>query len=414
MHLMPADPSKGDRVGQRWIARLREVGAGDLGGSGSPDAADGSSALAIVRDSGADLDVQTKALAECLGISYLAKLDGRPPSAEFIERVPIAFARQHMILGLASDEPRMPLVLGSVDSWPQVDVVSRHLDRPMAPCFAPRDELHAAINAAYQRRTGQAQNLIESLDGSDVLEEIKQLESRDDLLDVADRAPVIKLVNLILFEAVTGQASDVHIQPYEDRLIVRLRIDGVLFDAFTVPKALQEEVVSRIKVTGRMNIAEKRLPQDGRATVQVGDRLIDLRIASMPTSHGERVVIRLLDKSARLYSLTELGMDPATLGRFRELIHLEHGLMLVTGPTGSGKSTTLYAALQVLNTKDRNAVTLEDPIEYQLEGISQTQINTEPTHELAWRPREVRGRVFRNSFFVGKTHGYRQNLGREK
>ena len=154
-----------------------------------------------------------------------------------------------------------------------------------------------------------------------------------------------------------------------------MRIDGVLFDSFTIPKHLQDEVLSRVKVLGRMNIAEKRLPQDGRATVQVGDRLIDLRIASMPTSHGERIVIRLLDKSARLYTLNELGMDDRTLVRFHELIHLEHGMILVTGPTGSGKSTTLYAALREINAKDCNILTLEDPIEYQLEGISQTQIN---------------------------------------
>jgi general secretion pathway protein E len=332
--------------------------------------------LAAAQQSGDDTELQSRSFASRLGAPFLESLGGRAPSAEFIERVPIGFARQHLLLGLASDEPSLPVVLGDVAGWRLLDVLSRYLKRTVTGCFAPRTQVIAAINAAYQQRTGQAQHMIELLDEQDVLAEIQRLPAREDLLDVADRAPVIRLVNLILFEAVTGQASDVHIQPYEDRLVVRLRIDGVLFDAFTIPKPLQDEVIGRIKVSGRMNIAEKRLPQDGRATVQVGDRLIDLRIASMPTSHGERVVIRLLDKSARLYSLTELGMDLATLERFRELIHLEHGLILVTGPTGSGKSTTLYAALQVLNTKDRNAVTLEDPIEYQLEGISQTQVNT--------------------------------------
>ena len=154
-----------------------------------------------------------------------------------------------------------------------------------------------------------------------------------------------------------------------------MRMDGVLFDTREIPKSLQEEVLTRIKVAGRMDIAEKRLPQDGRATVHVGKRVIDLRIASMPSSHGERIVVRLLDKSARLYRLPELGMDPLSLQRFRNAISVEHGLILVTGPTGSGKSTTLYSALQELDTRERNAVTLEDPIEYQLEGISQTQIN---------------------------------------
>src|SRR4029078_9146233 len=152
-------------------------------------------------------------------------------------------------------------------------------------------------------------------------------------------------------------------------------IDGLLYDAFELPKNIQEEVVSRVKVMGRMNIAEKRLSQDGRATVQIGHRVIDLRIASLPTSFGERVVIRLLDKSARMFELTELGMDARTLEQFRKLVTLEHGLVLVTGPTGSGKSTTLYAALKQINSKEKNILTLEDPIEYQLDGISQTQVS---------------------------------------
>jgi len=184
------------------------------------------------------------------------------------------------------------------------------------------------------------------------------------------------MVNRMLLDAIQQRASDVHLQPYEDRMAVRMRVDGVLSDVKYLPKSIQEEVISRLKVAGQMNIAEKRLPQDGRATVSVGDRVIDLRLASMPTSHGERVVVRLLDKSARLYRLAEIGMEGDTLDRFRSVIHIEHGLILVTGPTGSGKSTTLYAALQELDTTQRNAVTLEDPIEYQLDGISQTQINT--------------------------------------
>jgi len=156
---------------------------------------------------------------------------------------------------------------------------------------------------------------------------------------------------------------------------VRTRIDGILSDTFKLPKHLQEEVVSRIKVLAKMNIAEKRLAQDGRATVQVGDKLIDLRVSSIPTSAGERIVIRLLDKTAQLYTLNEIGMGTATLSQFFNLITVEHGLILVTGPTGSGKSTTLYAALEKINSKERNILTLEDPIEYQLPGISQTQVS---------------------------------------
>jgi general secretion pathway protein E len=323
-----------------------------------------------------DADAIAKVTAERFGVPYLDSLADELPSAEFVERVPIAFARKNLVLGLTSRGERHPVVLGSIAAWKQLDVITRYLGFSFEPCFAPRQQVLAAINVAYQQQDGKTQKLIDTFDGNRLLQEIQNLPAREDLLDSSDRAPVIKLVNMLMADAVTGLASDIHIQPYEERLIIRMRIDGVLFDTAEIPKHLQEEVISRIKVIGRMNIAEKRLPQDGRATVHVGDRLIDLRIASMPTSHGERVVVRLLDKSARLYTLNELGMDGDSFAQFRELIHLEHGMMLVTGPTGSGKSTTLYAALREINTTDRNVLTLEDPIEYQLDGISQTQINT--------------------------------------
>ena len=269
----------------------------------------------------------------------------------------------------------MPLVMRSPADLPRAEVVSRFLGRFIEPLFASEAAIAAAINAAYQQRVGQAQTLIETMDRSGVLEEVRQLQGREDLLDVASRAPVIKLVNLILFEAVKAQASDVHVQPYEETLVIRMRIDGVLYDSFDVPKNLQNEITSRIKVMGRMNIAEKRLAQDGRATVKVGDRIIDLRLATLPTSCGERVVIRLLDKSLRRYRLSDLGMDAPTTAAFRELVRSEHGIVLVTGPTGAGKTTTLYAALEEINRKERNIITLEDPIEYALEGVSQTQVS---------------------------------------
>ena len=332
------------------------------------------SPLAATRQAGLKSDDETRAFANLLGVPFHESLAEQQPSAEFVDRVPIGFAREHLVVGMASRGVLLSVVLGSVESWSQLDVLARHLRRRIEPSFAPREQVKVAINAAYTQQSGQTERVLASFEGN-VFEELAQLDSREDLLDTSDRAPVIKLVNTMLFDAVTSLASDVHVQPYEERLVVRMRIDGVLFDMFHVPKRLQEEVLSRIKVLGKMNIAEKRLPQDGRATVEVGDRLIDLRIASMPTSHGERVVIRLLDKSARLYSLGELGLGEANLARFRQLIHREHGMILVTGPTGSGKSTTLYSALREINARELNVITLEDPIEYQLDGISQTQIN---------------------------------------
>jgi general secretion pathway protein E len=310
-----------------------------------------------------------------LDLPYLESLSHLATSADFVSKVPISFARQHKIMGFVGTGESLLLAMADENSWQQLDVVGRYLGRTASPAFAPEETILAAINDAYQQRTGQAQAMIQGLDKKSVMEEVQRLASREDLLDVAGRAPVIKLVNLILFEAVQSGASDVHVQPLEDRLMIRLRLDGVLFDAFDLPRSLQEEMVGRLKVMGKMNIAEKRLPQDGRATVQVGDRTIDLRLASLPTSHGERVVIRLLDKSARLYRLTELGMAGVTLRLFQQLIGLEHGLVLVTGPTGSGKTTTLYAALKEIDCREHNVLTLEDPIEYQLDGISQTQVS---------------------------------------
>jgi len=312
---------------------------------------------------------------ESLGIDFVESLSAYQPSADFIKEIPISFARRYGILGLEDDQGKSVFAISDLANREQLQIICRALNRPCKPLLASASVITNAINDAYQQRTGVAQSMIDNLDRNQVLDEVQRLASREDLLDVASRAPVIKLVNLILLEAVKATASDVHIQPYEERLIVRMRIDGILTDSFSLPASIQDEVVSRVKIMAKMNIAEKRLPQDGRATVQIGERLVDLRIASLPTNFGERIVIRLLDKGNRLLELGDLGMESQTLRFFRQLINVEHGLILVTGPTGSGKSTTLYAALKQLNSKEHNILTIEDPIEYHLEGISQTQVS---------------------------------------
>ena len=317
----------------------------------------------------------TRATAEALGVPFVETLSGRPVSHEFLTAVPIAFARRHSVLGLAGENGAMPVALSDLAQWPHLQVLAKILGKRTLPLFAPRPEILRAINAAYQQQAGQAERLIDQLDGDAVLRELEAVVQNEDLLDVASRAPVIRLVSLVLLEAVKRRASDVHVQPYEDRLILRFRIDGVLHNVFEPPKALQNEIISRIKVMAGMNIAEHRLAQDGRATVKVGDRVVDLRVSTLPTSFGERAVIRLLDKSVRLYELHELGMPEGMMETYRGLIHMDHGIVLVTGPTGSGKSTTLYAALQEINSQEMNILTLEDPIEYRLEGISQTQVS---------------------------------------
>jgi len=337
--------------------------------------------LLTLAGKGSGAEEISAAIARWSGVRNVDDLSACVADAHFVEKIPIAFARRFGVLGLSSGAglaeagERLVVAIADLTDYGPLQTVAKCVGRAVLPVLAPAGQIASAINFAYQQRTGQTQAMIAGMDRQDVLAEVQAAAAHEDLLDVATRAPVIKLVNLILFEAVQSRASDVHVQPYEESLVVRLRIDGVLYDSFTVPKVLQEEVTSRIKVLGRMNIAEKRLPQDGRATVQVGDRSIDLRIATLPTTFGERAVIRLLDKGSRLFSAAELGMQPETLAAFGELITSEHGLILVTGPTGSGKTTTLYAALREIDCKQRNILTLEDPIEYRLEGVSQTQVS---------------------------------------
>lgn len=312
-------------------------------------------------------------------------------AAQFVAAIPFAFARRHHILGVQSDEldrstcADNPLrLLVCPETNPAViDAVSRLLVLHNTAEVWPKQHIRTAINQAYVKhaadRGGETTIVAAGRSEADFMAtrrpNVADLIKREDLLDSDGRAPVIQLVNALLFEATQARASDVHIQPSEVDTAVRFRIDGLLFDAHRLPSSVQEELVSRVKVMGGMNIAEKRLPQDGRATVTVGDIPVDIRLSTVPTSFGERVVFRLLDRSARLFTLDELGMPESVLKPFRRTISLEHGLILVTGPTGSGKSTTLYGVLQEIDAGSLNVLTLEDPIEYQLPGISQMQVS---------------------------------------
>ncbi len=296
-------------------------------------------------------------------------------STLFVESVPIGFARRFGVLGFTTENNVMTVAVGHTDSLHALDKITALLGVATEPVWVEDAITQQAINEAYGARDSGVDTVIENLAEASVESLVDELSSSGDLLDSAAASPVTRLVNLILLEAVKRRASDVHIQPLDQLLQIRMRIDGVLYDYIQPPHSLLEKIVSRIKVMGRMNIAEKRLAQDGRTTVKVGDKTIDLRISSLPTSYGERIVLRLLDKSARLYRLPELGMSDRDMTTFSALIQRTHGLFLVTGPTGSGKSTTLYAALQQLNHKELNILTLEDPIEYQLPGISQTQVS---------------------------------------
>jgi general secretion pathway protein E len=204
---------------------------------------------------------------------------------------------------------------------------------------------------------------------------ISEIEEKADLLDDISDAPIIKLVNHIISQSVKARASDIHMEPYQDSFKVRYRVDGILYDLLSPPKWVQPTLISRIKVMAKMNIAEKRLPQDGRLDVKIGNQEIDVRVSTIPTSFGERLVLRLLDKSASLISLSDLGLASDKLDHLGNLVRSPNGIILVTGPTGSGKTTTLYAILSSINIPDINIITIEDPIEYQIKGISQIQVN---------------------------------------
>jgi general secretion pathway protein E len=232
-----------------------------------------------------------------------------------------------------------------------------------------------AINRAYDMASGSASELMDGLDEERLDLMATDLDEPRDLLESDDEAPIIRLVNSLLFQAAKDRASDIHIEPFERDLAVRFRIDGILYDILSPPKRFQPVIISRVKIMAGLNIAEKRLPQDGRIRIRLAGKDIDIRVSIVPTAFGERVVMRLLDKATTVLQLEELGLAGMKLDLVHKLIKQSHGILLVTGPTGSGKTTTLYAALSKINTNDKNIITIEDPIEYQLHGIGQIQVN---------------------------------------
>ncbi len=237
------------------------------------------------------------------------------------------------------------------------------------------DEFDSRLRVSYGQQDNQAIKNIDLGDDADLLSVAQQLAEPEDLLESEDDAPIIRLINAILAEAIKENASDIHIEPYEQRLVVRLRIDGILREVIQPPRELSNLLVSRIKVMAQLDIAEKRIPQDGRISLKLAGKAIDVRVSTLPTGVGERVVLRLLDNQAGRLHLENMGMDQTIQAHIRELVARPHGFFLVTGPTGSGKTTSLYAILNELNNGRRNIITVEDPIEYYLEGIGQTQVN---------------------------------------
>jgi general secretion pathway protein E len=291
--------------------------------------------------------------------------------------LPFSFAKRHGVLIRDISGGEADTVYRPGTSPLSLAEARRFAGIPLRLSRVSAEDFDALLQESYEQGSHKAMHMVGGLDEDmDLLQVAQELQEPSDLLESDDDAPIIRFINAVLTEAVKDGASDVHIEPYENRLGVRFRVDGVLREVLETRRTLAPLVVSRIKVMSKLDIAEKRLPQDGRISLRIAGRAVDVRVSTMPSGHGERVVLRLLDKQAGRLDLTSLGMDDTTQGKMDELIHKPNGIILVTGPTGSGKTTTLYAALECINDNSRNIMTVEDPIEYFIDGIGQTQVNT--------------------------------------
>ncbi|NCC24589.1 MAG: type II secretion system protein GspE [Deltaproteobacteria bacterium] len=314
-----------------------------------------------------------------MGLEVRSEIADQSLDFELVKRVPIQYARRNSVFPLTLTEDRLEVAVSDAGRLDILSDLRLLYGAPsIVPVLVPKRAIQSAINRAYgQGGDDDTSEIIQDLDQRDE-EVLSGLENEGgaDLLDETSDAPVIKLVNHILSQAVKAHASDIHVEPFPHELRIRFRLDGVLHNKISLSRRLHSAVVSRIKIMAKLNIAEKRLPQDGRIEIKIGERQVDLRVSTIPTGFGERVVLRLLEKGMRLLKLNEIGLGEDQLEAMGRLITISHGIVLVTGPTGSGKTTTLYAALNEINSPDKNILTIEDPIEYQLDGIGQMQANS--------------------------------------
>jgi general secretion pathway protein E len=316
-----------------------------------------------------------KALGIQFGLPVWSAISTEGMDLGFTENIPIQFLKKYKMVPVTTEEKAYIAVNDPTLFQPLDDLRLIQGWNGVQTVLAPLSAILSAINYAYDMSSGSAEQVIQDMHDDDRDLILSAVEQTGDLLDDTSDAPIIKLVNLILSQAVKARASDIHIEPYQNRLKIRYRLDGILYDMLAPPKHIQSTLISRVKIMAGLNIAEKRLPQDGRIEIKIGDRNVDIRVSTIPIAFGERVVLRLLDKSTVVLHLSDLGMPEDALRQFYELIKSSHGIILVTGPTGSGKTTTLYSALSTINNPDINIITIEDPIEYQIEGIGQIQVN---------------------------------------
>ena len=309
-------------------------------------------------------------------IETAAQAVAEDPEVRAHRALPFSFAKRHGVLIRSISDAGAEAVYRPGATPLSLAETRRFAGVPTTLTRVSAEVFDTLLQESYEQDSQKAMHMVDGLDEEFDLSQVAQELEPSDLLESDDDAPIIRFINAVLTEAIKDNASDVHIEPYENRLGVRFRIDGVLREVLQTRRALAPLVVSRIKVMSKLDIAEKRLPQDGRISLKIAGRAVDVRVSTMPSGHGERVVLRLLDKQAGRLDLESLGMEDSSRALMDSLIHKPHGIILVTGPTGSGKTTTLYAALERINDNSRNIMTVEDPIEYFIDGIGQSQVNT--------------------------------------
>jgi len=317
----------------------------------------------------------SKAVAELLGLPWFPSIALDAVDLSLISKLSLSLAREEGVLPLWHEGDVVRVAICEPKGMRMLDDLRVLYHKPIRPLVVPAEILRDATNKTFDKAAQSATSVMEEIrEGGGEEMEGGDLNLAGDILDDPNQAPIIKFVNSLLTQAVKDRASDIHIEPFERELVVRFRIDGVLYEIVKPPPRLQASIVSRVKIMSGLNIAEKRIPQDGRIRTRIGGREIDLRVSTLPVRHGERVVMRILEKG-QVFNLDQIGMAAETVAEFRKLIQRPHGILLVTGPTGSGKTTTLYSALAEINAPDVNILTIEDPIEYELRGIGQTQVN---------------------------------------
>ena len=326
----------------------------------------------LLREKGATTEVVlAEALATQSGMEYVAEPKVKTSALHLLTTVPISYAKENLAVPLEINGQTIRLAVVDPCNNQIFNDLSVLTGCRIIPCLAEADKIIAAINLGYEALSGGGDSSIADI-GQEELDGDIQIE---DLLDTSDEAPIIRYVNGLLTQAYRKRASDIHIEPFETEVIVRYRVDGILYEVQRPPYRALSNIISRLKIMANLDIAEKRLPQDGRFSVRIAGKQGDIRVSTLPTAFGERVVLRLLDKSSGVLSLGDIGVDSDMLPQIEKMIQKSHGVFLVTGPTGAGKTTTLYSALSAINSREQNIITVEDPIEYQLPGVGQIQVN---------------------------------------